>query len=116
MLHRSTPQTADAEEAARRRAVRLVAIHVTGMSPAGHGDTHARLRASLSGAGAAWFDDVLETAAVTAACEINPSEWDVGGLPPVTEAELAALVDAGVMEALEDEDAPEPAFGSGMRM
>ncbi|WP_062234661.1 hypothetical protein [Aureimonas sp. N4] len=116
MPHRSTPQTADAEDAARRRAARLVHLHVVGMSPASYHDTQARLRASLSGAEVDWFDDVVDAAAETAACELNPSPWDDGGLPPVTDAELAAMIDAGVMEALEDEDAPRAAFGSGMRM
>lgn len=116
MPHRSTPGTANAEDAARRRAVLLVAMHVTGRSPVSYDDTRTRLRASLSRAQVDWFEDVLEAAAETVACELNPSEWDDGGLPPVTDAELAALVDAGVMHAFEEEEAPEAAFGSGMRM
>lgn len=116
MPPRSTPETAAAEDAARRRAARLVHLHVVGRSPACHGNLPSSLREALSGREIDWFDDVLETAAVTVACEINPSPWDDGGLPPVTEAELGVLVDAWVMKALEDEDAPASAFGSGMRM
>ncbi|WP_152048501.1 hypothetical protein [Aureimonas psammosilenae] len=116
MPHRSTPETAAAESAARRRAARLVHMHVVGNVPASYGNLPTSLRERLSGYQAAWFDDVLEAAAETAACELNPSAWDDGGLPPPTDTELAALVDAAVMEAFEDEEAPAPAFGSGMRM